>query len=188
MRRIVLIIFLMSILICLAGCESPFFQALFQEQEWSENYALADGVTCTAMEMIDGDINTAGKTVFPEKTQGRTVYGAFPNAEAEVVLPEKKSIHKIVIRSNNLGTFKVMAAVSGNKQWEIIKEFDYNKEEEIVIKASVTTDKIMIRARGLSSLSTTELDRRGGFLGRTRTVDAPEIQEIELYGFKQSTL
>lgn len=184
MRKIALIIFLVLISVCLAGCGSPFFQTLFQEQEWSDNYALADGVTCTAMEMIDGDINTAGKAVFPERTQGRTVYGTYPNAEAEVVLTEKKSIHKIVIRSKDLDTFKVLASVGENKQWKLIKEFDNNKEEVIVIRASVTADKILIRARPLSSVSTTSANRRGGFLGVSRTVNAPEIQEIELYGFK----
>lgn len=183
-RKIALIIFLVLISVYIAGCGSPLFQALFQEQEWSENYALADGVTCTAMEMIDGDINTAGKTVFPEGTQGRAIYGTYPNAEAEVVLPEKKSIHKIVIRSKDLDTFEVLASTGGDKQWKLIKEFDNNKEEEIVIRASVTTDKILIRARPLSSVSTATINRRGGFFGRSRTINAPEIQEIELYGFK----
>ncbi len=180
MRNTVLVMFLVSISICLAGCGSPFFQTLFQEQEWSDNYALEDGVTCTAMEMIDGDINTTGEAVFPERVKGRTVYGTYPNAEAEIVLTEKKSIHKIVIRSEDLSTFKVMASADGGRQWKIIKEFDNNREKEIIIKASVMADKIMIRVRPLSSVSTTALNRQG----TTRTINAPEIQEIELYGFK----
>lgn len=187
MRKTILIVFLMLILICLAGCESPLFQALFQEQEWSENYALADGVTCTAMEMIDGDVNTVGKAVFPERVHGMTVYGAFPSAEAEVVLPEKKSIHKIVIRSENLSTFDILASVGKAGQsdnWKIIKEFKNNREKEIVIKTSVMTDKIKIRARPLSTASGGQLNLRDGWLRTTRPVDAPEIQEIELYGFK----
>ncbi len=187
MRKIALVLFLTSILICLAGCESPLMQALFQEQEWSENYALADGVTCTAMEMIDGDMDTVGATVFPERVQGRTIYGAFPNAEAEVTLPEKKSIHKIVIHSEDLDRFDVLASVGEGGQeddWKLIKEFSNNKGKEIVIKTSVVTNKIKIRARGISSRSGTELNRRDGFLGTSRTVREPEIQEIELYGFK----
>lgn len=184
MRKIALILFLMSVLICFAGCESPLIQALFQEQEWSENYALADGVTCTAMEMIDGDINTAGRAVFPEGVRGRTIYGAFPSAEAEVVLPEKKSIHKIVIHSEALETFEVLASTGLKGEWKLIKEFDNNSEKEVVIKASVITDKIKIRARGLSSRSDTEVTRRGVWLGTTRSIRVPEIQEIELYGFK----
>ena len=72
------------------------------------------------------------------------------------------------------------------KRWarKLIKEFDNNKQEEITIRASVTTDRIMIRARGLSSVSTTQANRRGVFFGTTRSIDAPDIQEIELYGFK----
>ncbi len=180
MRKRGLVIFLVLISVYVAGCESPLFQALFQEQEWSENYALADGVTCTAMEMIDGDINTVGRTVFAESAQGRTRRGRFPSSEAEVILPEKKSIHKIVIRSESLKSFKVLAATGEKDDWKLIKEFDKNTEKEIVIKTSVTTDKIKIRARAEAS----PVD--GGALGYSRSyrMSEPEIQEIELYGFK----
>ncbi len=187
MQKIALILFLTSISICLAGCGSPLMQALFQEQEWSDNYSLEEGVKCTAMEMIDGDIDTAGATVFPERVQGRTIYGAFPNAEAEVTLPEKRSIHKIVIHSEDLDRFDVLASVGESGQeddWKLIKEFSNNKEKEIIIKTSVVTNKIKIRARGISSRSDTEINRRGGFFGTSRTIREPEIQEIELYGFK----
>ena len=112
MRKIASIIFLVLISVYIAGCGSPFFQTLFQEQEWSDNYALDDGVTCTAMEMIDGDINTAGKTAFPEAVQGRTIFGGFPSAEAKVTLTEKKSIHKIVIRSEELESFEIFSSTA----------------------------------------------------------------------------
>ena len=82
MQRVALMVCFVSISMCIIGCGSSLFQSLFPEQEWSENYCLADGVGCTAPEMIDGDINTVGRTTFPEKVHGRTVYGAFPNAEA----------------------------------------------------------------------------------------------------------
>jgi hypothetical protein len=162
------------------------FQTLFQEQEWSENYALEEGVKCTAVEMIDGDVNTAAGTVFPDKIYGRTVYGAFPSAEAEVALPEKKSIHKIVIRSEDLDTFSVLASVGERDEWKIIKEFENNKEQEIVIRASVITDKIKIRARGRSTHEGTQraLAHGGVMTLRSVKVTEPEIQEIELYGFK----
>ncbi|MFQ5885367.1 MAG: hypothetical protein ACE5IO_09755, partial [Thermoplasmata archaeon] len=126
MRKTALILCLASISIGLAGCESALFQAIFQEQEWSENYALADGVRCTSPEMIDGDVNTAGKAAFPEGVYGRAVYGAFPSAEAEVTLPEKKSISKIVIRSEDLSKFDVLASIGERGDWKLIKEFDNN--------------------------------------------------------------
>ena len=174
------------ILLALSACQSPLFQALFQEQEWSENYVLADGVRCTAPEMIDGDVNTVGSATFPESVHGRTVYGAFPSAEAEIVLPEKRSIRKIVIRSEALSSFSILAFTGGRDNWKLIKEFDNNTEKEIVIRTSVVTDKIKIRARGRSSFEGT--DRavvHGGIMTmRSAKIEEPEIQEIELYGFK----
>ena len=176
-RRVWHTFLLASVLLSLTACQSPLVQSLFEEQEWSENYALADGVRCTSPEMIDGDVNTAGITVFPEGVHGRTVQGAYPNAEAEVTLPEKKNIKKIVIRSEKLDYFKVMACIGGEGDWKTIQEFDNNKEKEIIIRTSVFTDRIMIRARP-------EGTPTGGI--RTFRMTAPEIQEIELYGFKSA--
>ncbi len=176
-RRIWHTFLLASVLLSLTACQSALVQSLFEEQEWSENYALADGVRCTSPEMIDGDVSTAGITVFPEGVRGRTVQGVYPNAEAEITLPEKKTIRKIVIRSEKLDSFKVMACTGHEGDWETIREFDNNKEKEIVIRTSVFTDKIMIRARP-------EGTPTGGI--RTFRVAAPEIQEIELYGFKSA--
>ena len=175
--RIFLSASILLVLLTLTACQGQLFQTLFKEQEWSENYVLADGVRCTAPEMIDGDVNTAGKTIFPEGVYGRTVYGAFPSAEVEVTLPEKKSIRKIVIRSEDLSSFDVLASMAGRGDWKLklIKEFKKNTEKEIVIRTSVVTDKVKIRARGKATAT-----------GRSSTynVTAPEIQEIELYGFK----
>jgi hypothetical protein len=160
------------------------FRSVFQEQEWSENYVLADGVKCTSPEMIDGDLNTVGKTVFPETVYGRTVLGAFPSAEVEVTLPEKKSIRKIVIHSEDLSSFEVLASMGKQEDWKLIKEFDNNTEKEIVIRTSVVTDRVRIRARGKSSFSGAERDVLRGRVMTLRSVAEPEIQEIELYGFK----
>ena len=186
MQKIVLVLCLVSIFICLIGCKSSFFQAIFQEQQWSENYALADGVECTSPEMIDGDLITAGATVFPEKVYGKTIYGAFPSAEAEVTLPEKKSIRKIVIYSEDLNSFQILASIDGKDDWKLIKEFDNNAETEIVIRTSIVTDKIKIRARAQSSFEGTERAVVHGGIRTIRSskVKEPEIQEIEFYGFK----
>jgi len=186
MRRTALILCFILISIYLAGCESALFQTVFQEQEWSENYALAEGVKCTSPEMIDGDVNTAGKTIFPEGVYGKTVYGAFPSAEVEVTLPEKKSIRKIVIRSEDLSAFDVLASIGEKGDWKLIKEFEKNTEKEIVIRTSVVTDKIKIRARGKSSFAGTErgIVHGGVMTMRSTTVTEPEILEIELYGLK----
>ncbi len=182
MQKIILVLCLVLILVCLIGCESPLFQAIFQEQEWSENYVLADGVICTSPEMIDGDINTVGRASFPERVRGRTSYGAFPNAEVDITFPEKKSIHKIVIYSENLSSFRIMASVGTGENWREIAEIDKNKEKKIVIKASFVADKIKIRARPLASTGEVVRGAFGGVSSLTR-MSEPEIQEIEIYGF-----
>ena len=185
--RILLTAPILLLLLGLAACGSQLFQTLFKEQEWSENYALAEEVKCTAWEMIDGDVDTAGSTVFPERVQGRTVFGAIPSAEAEVILPEKKSIHKIVIRSENLDSFKILVSIGDRDEWKLIKEFDNNTEKEIVIRTSVLTDKIKVRARG-KTIHTGSGERAvvSGRVVTLRNIEIvePEIQEIELYGFK----
>ena len=170
-------------LLTMVSCGSPMFQNLFKEQQWSENYALADGVRCNPPEMCDGDVNTVGKLPFPEGVYGRTVYGAFPNAEAEITLPEKKTINKIVIRSDSLKDFSVLASV-GKDEWKTIREVSGNKEKEIVIRTSVVTDKIKIRARGRVPMEGPESVRIVGPTGTSRAIVEPEVREVELYGFK----
>lgn len=180
MRKIILILLTLFLL----GCESSLFKKVFKEQQWSENYALADGVRCTTPEMIDGDINTAGKTMFPEKVYGSPLLTTIPSTEAEVILPEKKSINKIVIRSENLKNFSVLASTGEKDSWKVIKEFDKNAEKEIVVRTSVVTDRIKIRAKADFSFSGLGTDRANIGIVKTGKVVEPEIQEIELYGFK----
>ena len=184
--RIFLSASILLVLLTLTACQGQLFQTLFKEQEWSENYVLADGVRCTAPEMIDGDVNTAGKTIFPEGVYGRTVYGAYPSAEVEVTLPEKKSIRKIVIRSEELSEFDVLASIGERDNWKLIKEFKKNTEKEVVIRTSVVTDKIKIRARGKATYAGVKRSIVHGAImtARTAKITEPEIQEIELYGFK----
>lgn len=181
--------FLIIFLLCLTiiSCGSPLGQMLFKEQEWSENYALEDGVRCTAPEAVDGDLNTKGKAVFPEGVYGRPVIGAFPNAEVMITLPKKRTINKIVIHSDDLSDFRVMASAGGKEgqeNWKLIKEFSNNSQKEIVIRTSVHTDKILIRARGKAPIETTESVRVLGGIVTSRKIIEPEIKEIELYGFK----
>ena len=177
-----------SILLTLAACQGQMFQKVFQEQEWSENYALAEGVECTAMEMIDGDLDTAGKALFPERVYNRSgAISSFPSATVVVTLLEKKSIRKIVIHSEELKSFEVLASMGERDDWKLIEEYSNNTEQEVVIKTSVVTDKIKIVAKGLRKHAgvSTEVDRGRARTFRTTNISEPEIQEIELYGYKE---
>ncbi len=188
MKKILCFIILILLIVITTSCSTLSSKQLLKEQQWSENYALSDGVQSTSPEMIDGDMDTAGKMLFPESVYGgRAIVGAFPNAEVMITLPEKKSISKIVIHSDDLEDFNVYASVGiigGKEDWKLIKEFTKNKDKEIVIRTSVLTDKILIRAKGKMPLESTESVRVLGGVVRQRKVIEPEIKEIELYGFK----
>ena len=188
MRKLTSIILILPLIIFINSCANLSSEGLLKEQQWSENYALADGVQSTAPEMIDGDINTIGKMPFPESVYGgKTVVGAFPNAEVIISLPLKKAIKKIVIYSDDLQDFKVFASVGtvgGKEDWKLIKEFINNEQKEIEIRTSFMTDKILVRARGKAPLASTESVRVLGGVITQRKIMEPEVKEIELYGFK----
>jgi hypothetical protein len=122
------------------------------KHELSENYALADGVKCTSPEMIDGDINTAGETVRLEpdpmlsmletwaflKPSGNPYPVASPRRRglsfnysmAEVTLPEKRPIEKIVIYSEDLVKFSVSALAE-----KVLFVIDHSFQDDLENKA-----------------------------------------------------
>jgi hypothetical protein len=152
---------------------------------WSENYALMDGVTATAPEMIDGDVNTSAQTVFSEGGGGSSYGTSSPPSEAIVTLPQKMSIARIVINAPTLKTFDILSD-KGNGNWVIIKEIKSVQQHPIEVRVSTMTDKIRIRAKtttGDAVVGRRERSRSWGDsrIGRSR---APaEIKEIELYGY-----
>jgi hypothetical protein len=189
MRKLTFIILILPLIIFINSCANMNSGGLLKEQQWSENYALADGVQSTSPEMIDGDINTVGKMPFPESVYGgKTVVGAFPNAEVTITLPAKKTIRKIVIYSDDLQDFKVFVSVGtvgGKEDWKLIKEFTNNDQKVIEIRTAFFTDKILVRSRGKAPLASTESVKVLGGVITQRKVMEPEVKEIELYGFKQ---
>lgn len=175
------IILILILTLSIAGCKV--FSTLVAEQQWSSNYALEDGVRASDPAFIDGDLKTMGKSQFPQESpQGFQ----FPLSEAIVDLPEKKSIHRIVIHSPNLQVFDVMARDEAGS-WNKIKEFKGNKEGVIDARISVVTDGIKLRVRRTTDDATERRKHRR----RTRDwiiIDgnlraSAEIKEIELYGF-----
>ena len=81
--RLITLFSLLCFAAMLTGCS-----ALFSEQEWSENYALMEGVQSTSPQMIDGKLSTIGETTFPASTEG--FMGANAASQVIVTLPEKK--------------------------------------------------------------------------------------------------
>ena len=167
-----------------SGCGGT-FSKIFAKQELSENYARMAGATATAPEMIDGDLKTFGKTAFSEGS--RNYYGSTAPSEAIITLPEKKLIRKIVIYSDNLKTFDILAD-KGNGNWTIIKEVKSVTKSPLEVKvgALFKTDKIKIRVN--STTNDAAVRRKEGVrLGNRRLRGArgapANIYEIELYGY-----
>jgi len=185
MYRILVALSIGAMFVSFLGC--GILGTVVGTEEWSENYALMDGVTATSPEMIDGDVKTSGQTAFPEGADG-AMYGSSPPSEAIVSLPERMSIYRIVINSPNLILFDVFAD-KGDSNWEIIKESQKVTKNPVDVRISTVTDKIRIRVR--TTADDAEVGRKsrarswgGRASGRQR---APAtINEIELYGFASS--
>lgn len=165
--------------------------ALFSEQEWSENYALMEGVQATSPQMIDGKLNTIGETTFPAGSQG--FIGANPASQVIITLPEKKTIRRIVIHSDNLSEFDIYAdkgSIAVDADWQLIKDVRSVKQNPIKISLLIPfpTDRIRLRVLGTKDdalLSRQERARSGGRgwnIGSRRAVG--KVREIELYGYK----
>lgn len=171
-----------AMFISFSGCGS--LGSVIGTGDWSENYALMDGVTATAPEMIDGDVNTSAKTAFPEGASA-TMYGTSPPSEAIVTLPKKMSITRIVINAPTLKTFDILSDKGGNN-WETIKEIKAVQQHPIEVRVSTRTDKIRIRVK--ATTKDAEVGRRerarswGGRRGGRSRAPA-DINEIELYGY-----
>ena len=185
-RSIALFSLFCLVCVILAGCA-----ALFSEQEWSENYALMEGVSATSPQMIDGKLNTIGETTFPAGSQG--FIGANPASQVVITMPEKKIIRRIVIHSDNLSEFDIYAdkgSIAVDADWQLIKDVRSVKQNPIKISLLIPfpTDRIRLRVLGTKDdalLSRQERARSGGRgwnIGSRRAVG--KIREIELYGYK----
>jgi hypothetical protein len=179
---------LLCFVIVLSGCA-----ALFSEQEWSENYALLEGTQATSPQMIDGKFNTIGETTFPAGSQG--FIGANPASQVVITLPEKKTIRRIVVHSDNLTEFDIFAdkgSIAVDADWQLIKDIKSVKLSPIKISLLIPfpTDRIRLRVLGTKDdalLNRQERARsagRGWNTGSRRAVG--KIREIELYGYKTS--
>ena len=170
----------------LIGCS-----ALFSEQEWSENYALMEGVQASSPQMIDGKLNTVGETTFPASTEG--FMGANAASQVIVTLPEKKIIRRIVIHSDNLSSFDIYAdkgSIAVDADWQLIKDVKSVKQSPIQISLLIPfpTNRIRLRVLGTKDDALLNRQRRarsGGFRGwDANRRAAAKIREIELYGYK----
>lgn len=166
----------------LIGCS-----ALFSEQEWSENYALMEGVQSTTPQAIDGKVSTIGEAVFPAEVAAMS-----PASEVVITLPEKKLIRRIVVHSDNLLEFDIhmdKGSLTSNRDWALVKEVKSVKSNpmQLSILAPFPTNRIRLRVLETKddALKTREFrSRMPGYRRVSNRRAAGKIREIELYGYK----
>ena len=155
---------LICLSIVMSGCS-----ALFSEQEWSENYALEEGVRASSPQMIDGKLNTIGETTFPQGSEN--VVGANAASEVVITLPEKKVIRRIVVHSDNLTEFDIHAdkgSIAVEADWQLIKDVKSVKTNPIQISLLIPfpTDRVRLRVLGTKDDALQRRQQRARYGGR----------------------
>ncbi len=195
----------LSVILLFAIIFSTGCLVLLSEQEWSENYTQLDGAMATSPQMIDGKLETVGETKSFSGNQG--IYRMNAGSEVIITLPEKKTIRKIVIHSENVKKFNLYADKGGtalsDTDWQLIKELKSVKSYplEVPILFAFPTDKLRLvvldtsddasswRREKASMYNNSNpmmrnfLGGRGGF----RRSSTGRISEIEIYGYRTAT-
>ncbi len=169
MTRNLHILMLICICVIISGCQSKALQMIIEPQE-SINLAVADGVTCTASEMIDGNLKTVGYT------EDRWIH---------LELPKKKAIHKIIIRGTNITDAIVYKKIEGEQRWPAILQIKNNRSNVIQMRRNFVTQALRIYVSGTKDdIRKAPLQSpRYDLIVQRKELGKPFIQEIEVYGF-----
>lgn len=175
--------FLAFSLVSSYGCVT----GLITEQTWSENYALIEGVQANDPAIVDGDLKTIGQSQYVEPSSD-VVQSHHASSESVILLPDPKSIHRVVVHSSNMEAFDIWVA-DNQGRWGRIKEIKSIKQKiiDVRLNRAVRTTGIKIRVRRTSDdaeLRQKNIQRVRGWRIYSGHVRAPaKISEIELYGF-----
>ena len=170
----------MLIIVSISGC-------IAAKQTWSSNFSLADGVSSNDPAIIDGNVKTIGQSQYVEAT-GDAIKNMEAQSESIVLLPEPKSIHRVVIHSSNLQAFDIWITDSQGR-WEKVKEVQSNKKKiiDLRLNRTVYTSGVKVRVRRTSDDATMRRKNvrnvRGWVMYSGNTNAPAKIAEIELYGF-----
>lgn len=188
-------LFIFCIPFTIIGCST-----IFSAQEWSDNYALMDGVQSTSPQMIDGNLETIGEAAFTSEYTMLALNGKedFARYDSIVVvsLPEKKKIYRIILHSDNLKHFIVYVDKgkrTKSEDWHRIIEMRDVTSKKIDLKLKMPYDTHQIKIHilethpqvqkyGISTIGSGRLDRTV-FSNRMSIPLPGRIKEIELFGF-----
>lgn len=171
----------------ITGCST-----IFSAQEWSENYALMNGVQSTSQLMIDGNLETVGEAAFALNDKGEIERS---DSIVVVSLPEKKQIYRIILHSENLNHFVIYVDKSKrtkSEEWQrIIEKRDVRSSIiDLKLKMPYYTNQIKIRILktnpqvqkyGIATIGSGRLDKT--IITNRIPIHLPgRIHEIEIYG------
>ena len=169
MRRYFSISIMFLAIVLLSGCQSKVLRMVFEPQEFY-NYAVTDGVTCTAPEMIDGDLKTRGYA------DGRWIH---------LNLPTQKAIHRITINGTNIINAMIYEKLEGEGRWRAIMQIQNNESPVIKMRVNaVVTDAIRIYISGTTDdeKKASQYDPRRGAVVPQIKLGRAFIHELEVYG------
>ena len=169
MRHYLLIFTMFGTAVLFFGCQSKVLQMLIEPQEFY-NYAVTEGVTCTAPEMIDGDVKTRGYA------DGRWIH---------LNLPTQKAIHRITINGTNIINAMVYEKLEGEGRWRAIMQIQNNESPVVKMQVSgVVTDAIRIYISGTTDdeKKASQYDPRRGAIVPQIKLGRAFIHELEVYG------
>ena len=169
MRRYFSISIMFLAIVLLSGCQSKVLRMVFEPQEFY-NYAVTDGATCTAPEMIDGDLKTRGYA------DGRWIH---------LNLPTQKAIHRITINGTNIINAMIYEKLEGEGRWRAIMQIQNNESPVIKMRVNaVVTDAIRIYISGTTDdeKKASQYDPRRGAVVPQIKLGRAFIHELEVYG------
>ena len=165
------------------GCTT----GIIAQQTWSENYALMEGVQANDPAVVDGDVKTVGQSQYVEVSSD-AVQNFHASSESVILLPVRRSIHRVVVHSSNVTAFDIWVA-DNQGRWERVKEIKSVNQKVIDVRLNralpTTGVKIRInRTTDDAALRQKNTVRRGRWVSYRGHLRAPaKISEIELYGF-----
>ena len=153
----------------ISGCQSPAIQMLIEPQE-AINLAFEEGVTCSASEMIDGNLKTRGYA------DGRWIH---------LKLPKKKTIHRIVLRGTNITDAIIFQRLEHTERSQAVAQVQNNRSSVIELRATIVTDALHIYVGGTSEdkRKAAEYSPRYGIIVPQKELGKPYAYEFEIYGF-----
>ncbi len=169
MKRYLYILGLIGTCVIISGCQSQALQMLIEPQE-AVNLALEKGVTCSASEMIDGNLKTRGYA------DGRWIH---------LKLPKKKTIHRIVIRGTNITDAIIFQKLDHTERSQAVAQVQNNRSSVIGLRTTIVTDALHIYVGGTSEdkRKAAEYSPRYGIIVPEKELGKPYAYEVEIYGF-----